>query len=228
MLICSDAGSDGARSYPVDSTRRTVDNVGFAKLVRTLHSGEMHLVLLGAPGAGKGTQSAVLANHFGLTHVSSGALLREQVKAGTEFGLRVSGLLDRGELVPDELIFAVIREVLITAVNGYVLDGIPRNLAQAKRADELALPGETFADAVVYLDVSDDIVRERLTHRSGTSRVDDHPTVVEHRLEVFHAAMHPLLDYYRDRDILETVDGSGPADTVTSAILEALSTRGLR
>jgi len=189
----------------------------------------MHLVLLGAPGAGKGTQSAVLAKHFGIMHVSSGALLREQVTAGTEFGLQVSGLLDRGELVPDDLLFAVVREVLGTAVNGYVLDGIPRSLAQAERADELARPTGSFADAVIYLDVPDDVVRERLTHRNtDSSRVDDDPTVVEHRLEVFHAAMQPILDYYQQRDILEIVDGTGPADTVSGAVLEALSNRGLR
>ncbi|HVJ99042.1 MAG TPA: nucleoside monophosphate kinase, partial [Acidimicrobiia bacterium] len=112
---------------------------------------------------------------------------------------------------------------------GYVLDGIPRSLAQAQRADALAQPTGSFADAVIYLDVPDDVVRERLTHRNtDSSRVDDDPTVVERRLDVFHDAMQPILDYYGHRDILDVVDGTGPADNVSGAVLEALSNRGLR
>jgi adenylate kinase len=190
------------------------------------HSGVMQLVLLGAPGSGKGTQGAVLAHHFGIRHVSSGALLREHVAAASELGQKVSSFLLRGELVPDDLVLEVVGDALRGAVKagGYVLDGIPRTLAQAERAYALAEPAGLVADAVIYLDVADDVARVRLASRAVAGRADDaDPAVIERRLQVFHADTSPLLDFYRERGILLAIDGARSAGAVSRSILDALT-----
>jgi adenylate kinase len=172
----------------------------------------------------------VLSRHFGVVHVSSGELLRDHVAAQSGLGRQVSEFLARGELVPDELVLAVVGKALIGAVEagGYVLDGIPRSLSQAERAYALAEPAGLVADAVVYLDVPDDVSRARLAGRAVDSdRADDTDSaVIERRLEVFHAETRPLLDYYRDREILVAVDGTLPTHAVTAMIFDALERRG--
>jgi adenylate kinase len=185
----------------------------------------MQIVLLGAPGSGKGTQGDVLAKHFGVPHVSSGELLRMHVESGSDLGRQVASFLSRGELVPDDLVLAAVGDALSGAFDagGYVLDGIPRTLAQAERAYALAEPVGLVADAVIYLDVADDVARERLAARAETGRVDDaDPVVIERRLEVFHADTQPLLDFYRERGILKTIDAVQSVGAVSDAILAAL------
>lgn len=185
----------------------------------------MRLVLLGAPGSGKGTQGSVLAAHFGVPHVSSGELLRDHVATDTELGRQVRAYLERGDLVPDELVLDVVGDAIVAASSygGYVLDGFPRTLAQAQRAfDRAARAGET-ADAVIYLDVPDDVARARLGLREQSDRTDDaDESAVERRLEVFHAETLPLLGFYRERDVLVPVDAVQPPAAVTAAILESL------
>src|SRR4029078_3495047 len=128
------------------------------------------VVLLGAPGSGKGTQGIVVARHLGVPHVSSGELLRAHIARGGEIGRALEGCVARGELVPDDLVLAVVGGALTGAVEagGYVLDGIPRTVAQAELAYALAEPAGLVADAVLYLDVPDDVARERLAGRVGT------------------------------------------------------------
>lgn len=187
----------------------------------------MRLVLLGAPGAGKGTQGTRLAAKFGIAHVSSGDILRRHVAEGTPLGRRVAGHVAAGRLVPDELVLAVVGRAVADAMEtgGYLLDGFPRTVAQAERAYELATRGNMTADAVLYLAVPDAVAEERLVERSATSgRVDDASTeVIRHRLQVFHEQTVPLLDYYRARDVLVTVDASGTPDEVAADILDALA-----
>jgi adenylate kinase len=186
------------------------------------------LVLLGAPGSGKGTQGVVLAQRFGVPHVSSGELLREHVAAKSDYGQQAQKFLARGELAPDDLVLSVVGDALIGAVEagGYVLDGIPRTLSQAQRAYALAGPAGLVADAVIYLDVPDEVARARLAGRAGTNRADDaDPTVIERRLQVFHADTRPLLDFYRERGILVPIDGVQRAAAVSAAILDALTRR---
>ena len=181
--------------------------------------------MLGAPGSGKGTQGIVVARHLGVPHVSSGELLRAQVASGSEIGRRIERCVARGELVPDDLVLAVVGDALTGAVEagGYVLDGIPRTLAQAERAYELAKPAGLVADAVIFLDVPDDVARERLAGRAATGRADDtDPTVIERRLQIFHADTRPLLDFYRERGILMTIDAVQPVRAVSNAIFRAL------
>jgi adenylate kinase len=186
----------------------------------------VQLVLLGAPGSGKGTQGVFLARHFGVAHVSSGELLREHVAMQSDLGRQIADVLGRGELVPDDLVLAVVGDALRGAVmaGGYVLDGIPRTLAQAQRAYALAKPAGLAADAVIYLDVPDEVSRERLAGRAATGRADDaDPAVIERRLEVFHTETRPLLDFYRDRGILASVDAVQSPDAVSKTILNGIA-----
>jgi adenylate kinase len=185
----------------------------------------MRVILLGAPGSGKGTQGEALARHFGISHLSTGDLLRAHIAEGTAVGHEVAGYVEQGRLVPDDLILQLVSPAVIAAAEsgGYVLDGFPRTLAQAERAYELAQPAGVTADSVVYLAVPDDVARERLAARSVDGRVDDGSSdVIERRLRVFHDETQPLLDFYRDRGILLTVDATPPPDEVTKAMLAAV------
>jgi adenylate kinase len=189
----------------------------------------MKIVLLGAPGSGKGTQGRSLADRFGVRHVSTGDLLRAHIAQGTDLGREAAPYVRRGELVPDGLMLRVAGAAVTEAAGegGYVLDGFPRTLAQAERAYELAGPAGVTADAVVYLAVPDEVARERLAARAVEGRADDaDPDVIERRLQVFHDETQPLLDFYRDRGILVTVDAARSPDEVTDAMLEAVKSLG--
>ena len=184
----------------------------------------MRLVLVGPPGAGKGTQAAALAEHFGVPHISSGELLRQHVAAGTTLGREVAGDLDQGELARDDLVTAVVDEALAHARSGYILDGFPRTRSQAEKAG--ARHGGKLADAVVFLDLPDDVALQRMARRLAAGRSDDRDReVVERRLRTFHDETDPVVDYYRDRGKLETVDAAQPPKAVTAAILAALAGR---
>lgn len=189
----------------------------------------MRIILLGAPGSGKGTQGQALADHFGIRHLSSGDVLREQIAAGTELGEKVARYVAAGELVPDDLIFQMMGGAVVEAARdgGYVLDGFPRSLSQAEQAYERAQPAGVTADAVVYLDVPDVIARERIVARAVGGRIDDSSSaVIENRLRVFHEQTQPLLDFYRDRGILVPIDATPPAGEVTTAMLDAVRRLG--
>lgn len=182
----------------------------------------MRLVLIGPPGSGKGTQGVVLAERLDVPYLSTGDLLRDQVARQTPLGRRVADVLDQGELVPDDLIVEAVLDRLAALQHdgGYLLDGFPRTVAQAESADE-ELP-DGLADIVVYLSLSDDVARERLRHREGGRSDDADQETVEHRLGVFHRETEPLVDYYRARGVLRTVDGDRPPEEVTAAILAAV------
>jgi adenylate kinase len=189
----------------------------------------MRLILLGAPGAGKGTQGVRLAEHFGVAHVASGDILREHVAQETPLGVRVAAFVAAGELVPDDLVLAVVGRAVVEAMEtgGYLLDGFPRTLAQAEQAFEAATRGDMAANAVLFLDVADEVAIERLVERSATSgRVDDASTdVIRHRLEVFHEQTVPLLDFYEAHGRLVRVDAGPPPDEVFAEILRRLDER---
>ena len=189
----------------------------------------MRLILLGAPGAGKGTQGVRLAEHYGVAHVSSGDILRHHVTEGTELGQQIAASVAAGELVPDDLVLRVIGRAVADAMEtgGYLLDGFPRTIEQAERAYQGATQANVAAPAVVYLAVPDDVAEERLRERGATSgRIDDASAeVIHHRLEVFHAQTVPLLDFYRDHDRLVTIDATPPPDDVAAAIIAAVDAK---
>lgn len=189
----------------------------------------MRLILLGAPGAGKGTQGVRLAAHYGVAHVSSGDILRQHVAEGTELGQKISASVAAGELVPDELVLAVIGRAVAEAMEtgGYLLDGFPRTLTQAEAAYAGATRANVAAHAVLYLAVPDEVAAERLRDRSATSgRIDDaSDEVIRHRLEVFHSETMPLLDFYRENERLITIDATPPPDEVAAAIITAVDAK---
>ena len=185
----------------------------------------MNVLLIGPPGSGKGTQGERLAKRLGLRHIAAGDLLRAEVEADTPLGREAKQYMDRGELVPDQLMIDLLMPVVIKAAQdgGYLLDGFPRSVAQADEARWLAEQEGVGADAVIYLDAPRDELVERILSRAKVEgRADDTPDIVRKRLEVFDEATAPLVNYYRGRGLLHVVDASRPADEVTAKILAAL------
>ena len=189
----------------------------------------MRLLLIGAPGAGKGTQAERLAARFGIAHISSGDLLRQHVRDQTSLGRTVKSYLDRGDLVPDGLVMNMLREPVLAATRGYVLDGFPRTIDQAKASYAVVRTLGAEVQAAIHLDVPREELMRRLNARGRGA--EDAEAVIEHRLDVYQARTVPLLHYYAGREWMFTVDGARPPDAVHEDIarriqrLAALITR---
>jgi adenylate kinase len=182
------------------------------------------LLLVGPPGAGKGTQGRSLAKRFAVPYVSAGDLLRNLAADDTETGRKIAGSLNRGELVPDDLIINAVRDALAEAApsGGFVLEGFPRTTSQAERSDAVLRP-----DAVIHLVVPDDIARARVARRTDSRRSDDaDEAVVERRLQRFHDEIEPILQHYADRGVLIPVEAERSPDAVHEAIVGSLAKRG--
>jgi adenylate kinase len=189
----------------------------------------MNVLLIGPPGAGKGTQGERLAQRLGLTHIAAGDLLRDEVRAGTPVGRDAKTYIDRGDLVPDAVIINLVlpRVEAAAAQTGYLLDGFPRSVAQAQEARRLAEQAGASPDVVLYLDVPrEELVRRILARAAEQGRSDDNPTTVRNRLEVFDEVTRPLIDYYRNRGLLKVIDADRDPDAVTGEILSALDAVG--
>jgi adenylate kinase len=180
------------------------------------------LILFGPPGAGKGTQAVELSSRFTVPHISTGDLFRAAVSEQTALGVKAQGYLDRGELVPDELVIDMIRERLVQPDTqaGWLLDGFPRTVPQAHALDELLSSINQSLDRVVNLEVPDGFLLERLL---GRGRKDDNEEVIRRRLQVYHDQTAPLIRFYGDRNQLTDIDGSAPVEDVTAAIQTALT-----
>lgn len=206
----------------------------------------MNIVLLGAPGAGKGTQAQMLVERYGLDHISTGDLLRAAVKEGTPLGLEAKGYMDSGQLVPDSVVIGLVKERLATpaAQKGFILDGFPRNTVQAQTLDiELEGMGKKL-DAALLVDVAPEVIIDRLSSRrvcrtcgyTGTDadkvcprdggemyqRDDDKPETIKNRLDVYEEKTAPLVDYYRESGILRKVDGDRPQAEVFDDVVTLL------
>jgi adenylate kinase len=211
------------------------------------------LVLLGKQGAGKGTQAKRLAEHYGSTHLSTGDMFRAQAAQGTAFGLEAKRFMDAGELVPDEVVMGVIEECLAPSgplANGFVLDGFPRTVPQARGLDRML--GPRPLDLVIDLDVPRDIVIDRIAGRRVcedcqrvyhvnmpppenwtcetcgghvTQRADDTEEAVERRLHLYEEETVPIIDYYRDQALLVRIDGVGEGDEVFERLLKVVDDR---
>ena len=185
----------------------------------------MNVLLVGPPGSGKGTQGERLARCLGIEHIAAGDLLRAEVQGATPLGEQVQDYLQRGELVPDELVIDLLMPRVLEAADsgGYLLDGFPRSVGQAREARRLAERNGFSADGVIYLDAPrDELVNRILARAEAEGRSDDTAEVIRRRLGVFDEATAPLIDYYRERGLLRVVDASRSADEVTVAILAEL------
>ena len=182
------------------------------------------LLLMGPPGAGKGTQADRVAHGRGLVKLSTGDMLREHVRRGTELGVRAKGIMEAGDLVPDDLIIAMVRDELEGQQGVRVLlDGFPRTSGQAAALDALLAEHDTSVTAAVALEVDSEELVRRLMQRSGDEgRFDDNEATIRKRMEVFRNDTKPLLDYYRGQGKLIVVDGMGEMDDVTERIVEVL------
>ncbi|MGQ0826074.1 MAG: adenylate kinase [Actinomycetota bacterium] len=210
------------------------------------------LVLLGKQGAGKGTQATRVAEHYGIAHLSTGDMFREQAAHGTAFGLEAKRYMDEGELVPDDIVVGVVEECLAPGGplgNGFVLDGFPRTLHQAKELDRVL--GDQL-DLAVNMDVPYEVVLDRLAGRrvcencqrvyhvnlpptrdwtcdtcggQVIQREDDTPEAIDRRLQIYDQETVPIIEYYRDRGLLQVVDGVGEGDDVFERIIKAIDAR---
>ena len=208
----------------------------------------MKIILLGAPGAGKGTQAEIISKKLGIPTISTGNILRAAVKAGTPIGLEAKSYMDAGKLVPDEVIIGIIQERLTESdcANGFILDGVPRTIAQAEALDAHGI----HFDAVLSLEIADSVIEARMTgrrtcHTCGATyhivaappkqegvcdkcggeleqRKDDQPETVKHRLEVYHNETEPLKDYYQAHGVLMSVPDLGGIEETNNKIMELL------
>lgn len=189
------------------------------------------LLIVGPQGSGKGTQGVRIAETFGIPVVSTGDIFRENIKGGTELGQKVTAILDRGDLVPDELTSEIVRDRLAQddAANGFLLDGYPRNTAQVAHLEEfLAGRGESL-DAVIVLDVPREESISRLSLRAvEQGRSDDTEEAIAHRLDIYERETAPIIDVYSEKGIVDRIDGVGSLDEIAERIVTALDARGLR
>ncbi len=212
----------------------------------------MKIIMLGAPGAGKGTQAKRIAEKYSVPHISTGDIFRANIKNGTELGKKAKTFMDQGLLVPDELVVELVADRITQedCANGFVLDGFPRTIPQAEALDAALEKMGTSMDYAIDVDVPDENIINRMAGRRAclecgatyhlvtiptkvegicdvcgskvVLRDDDKPETVQKRLEVYHAQTQPLIDYYKKQDILKTVDGTQPMDTVFGAIVDIL------
>lgn len=185
----------------------------------------MRIVLLGAPGSGKGTQAALLKEHFSIPHVSTGVLLREAVAGQTPLGQQAKAIMDRGELVPDDVMLNLIRERLgqDDVAGGFILDGYPRNLSQAEALDTLLAELGQPVEEAVLIEVDEDLVVERIARRAAEEgRSDDTEEVVRKRMRVYQEQTAPVAGYYEAKGLLTRVLGEGTIDEVLERIKGAL------
>jgi len=185
----------------------------------------MRLVILGPPGSGKGTQAALLKERLHIAHISTGDLLRAAVAQGTPLGKIAKAVMDKGELVSDDLVLQLLEERLSEpdVANGYILDGYPRNLAQAQALDELLARLDQKIDHALALVVSEDQIVERLAVRAAEQgRTDDSEQVVRHRLRVYEEQTAPVVGYYEQLGLLTTIDGVGSLEQINQRLQAAI------
>lgn len=190
----------------------------------------IRLLLIGPPGAGKGTQAALLAKRYSIPAISTGDIFRENVANETSLGIQAKAFMDRGEYVPDSLTNALVRDRLSQpdAVDGFLLDGYPRTIDQVHELDDVLSENGTKLDVVVQLTADIDELVTRLSLRATQQgRADDTPEVIRKRQDVYEEQTAPLIDVYAARGLVAMVDGLGAVDQVTARIAEVLAARGL-
>lgn len=187
----------------------------------------MRLILLGPPGAGKGTQAKILVEAYGIPQLSTGDILRSAIAAKTPLGLEAKAIVDRGDLVSDDIVNGIVSDRLDAedCRPGFILDGFPRTIAQAEALDEMLAEKGMGLDAVIEIKADADVLVQRVVNRakeSGGARADDNEEVLRKRLGVYQQQTAPLVDYYTDKGLLKAVDGMAPVEQVTAAIMASV------
>ena len=184
----------------------------------------MKLILLGGPGAGKGTQAAKLKEFYGIPHISTGEILREARAKGTDLGRKAAEYMDAGKLLPDDIILGIVEEKMKTLPEGFLFDGFPRTILQAEGLDRLLEKSGKFLDGVISIEVPDEVVIERLVKRAEIEgRSDDNRETIENRLRVYYQQTEPLKEYYHKRSILKSIEGLGTVEEVFNRIKAVLA-----
>lgn len=186
----------------------------------------MKLLIMGPPGVGKGTQADRIKTELGIVHLSTGDILREEVKAKTKIGMDAKLYMDFGKLVPDQILIEIVKEHISKPIcqNGYLLDGFPRTLPQAEGLDEMMLSIGHNLDCIISLMVDEDELVDRLIKRGKESgRSDDTPEIIRNRQKIYWELTAPLLDFYRGKSLLKEVNGLGEISEITERILAVLT-----
>ncbi len=187
-----------------------------------------YFILFGPPGAGKGTQASAMVEKYNLHHISTGALLRKEIAAGTELGLKAKSLIDAGALVPDEIVEGMIESEFKTVkgVNGFLLDGFPRTTAQAEVLDQMLAKTSESVTAVVSIMIPDEMIKERIRHRATIEgRADDaKEETINNRILTYHEKTEPLVDYYTKAGKYNEINGTGTIDEVRENIFALMDT----
>lgn len=185
-----------------------------------------YFVLFGPPGAGKGTQAGAMVERYQLCHLSTGELLRSEIAAGTELGRQAKALIEAGNLVPDEIVEGMIDSKFksTAGVNGFLLDGFPRTIAQAEALDKMLAQTDEKVTACISIMIPDELIHERIAHRANIEgRADDaRPEVVENRIKTYHAKTEPLIDFYKTAGRYCEIDGVGSIEEVRDRIFAVM------
>lgn len=192
------------------------------------NDGKMNVVIFGAPGSGKGTQSEHLVNRYGLHHISTGEVLRDHIARGTQLGKVADHYISKGNLIPDDLMVEVLADVLDSDeharnAKGVIFDGFPRTIAQARALDEMLAQRGTKVHAVVGLEVPEELLTDRILKRGAeTGRADDNEETVKKRLSVYHKQTQPLKQFYKDQGTYHSIDGQGDIHRIANDIFTRL------
>ena len=187
----------------------------------------LNIVIFGAPGSGKGTQSENLIEHYKLFHISTGDVLRDHIKRGTDLGKTAKGYIDQGQLIPDELMIGILAQVIDEnkeqAHNGVIFDGFPRTIPQAEALESLLKERNTSVSAVIGLEVPEQELIDRLVKRGQMSgRSDDNEETIRKRLDVYHSQTSPLQEYYKEKGLYKAIKGIGTIDGIFNDIKAAI------
>ncbi len=186
----------------------------------------MHIILFGPPGVGKGTQAKILAARYHIPHISTGDMLREEIKQQTELGKKAKAIMDAGNLVSDDIMIGMIRNVLLSSActNGIILDGFPRTVEQAKALQSMFAELKIALRKVLYLEVTEEHIMERLLKRAEVEhRADDTPETITKRIAVYKKNTAPVKDYYESLGLLSSISGEGSVDEVSNRMIAALA-----